>query len=60
MTQPIVRLTTEEQFQIKYFEVQVRHMDERTAKDSLKALYTKMVYSEADFKQILATQWGMK
>ncbi len=53
------QLTTEQQFAIHSFAMQVRQMSEEQTKDFLVKLYEQMIVREATYKELLKHQWGI-
>ncbi|MDJ0735625.1 MAG: NblA/ycf18 family protein [Nostocaceae cyanobacterium] len=58
MNQPI-KLSLEQQFNIRSFASQVQHMSHEQAKDFLVKLYEQMVVQDATYKELLKHQWGL-
>lgn len=54
-----MKLTLEQQFNIRSFANQVQHMSDDQAKDFLVKLYEQMVVKEATYKELLKHQWGL-
>lgn len=59
MNQP-VKLSLEQQFNIRSFETQVQKMSHEQAQEFLVKLYQQMVMREATYKELLKHQWGME
>ena len=58
MNQPI-NLSLEQQFNIRSFATQVKHMSHEQAQDFLVKLYEQMVVKEETYKELLKHQWGL-
>ncbi|MFM6044875.1 MAG: NblA-related protein [Dolichospermum sp.] len=54
-----MQLTTEQQFAIAAFEMQVQQMSPEQVKQQLVARYEGMITREAEFLQLLGDAWGM-
>lgn len=54
-----MQLTTEQQFDVAAFEVQVRQMSPEQVKQQLVARYERMIIREAEFLRLLGDAWGM-
>jgi hypothetical protein len=59
MSQPL-KLSLEQQFNIRSFETQVQQMSLEQAQDFLVKLYEQMVTREATYKNLLKHQWGLE
>lgn len=55
----LVKLSPEQEFSIKSFEVQVQGMSLEQAKDFLVKLYQQMVIREVIYKELLQHEWGL-
>ena len=55
-----VKLTIEQQFNIRSFQTQVQQMSREQAQEFLIKLYEQMVYREATYKHLLKHQWGLE
>ncbi|MEM7553324.1 MAG: NblA/ycf18 family protein [Cyanobacteria bacterium P01_A01_bin.84] len=58
MEQPM-KLTLEQQFNVRSFATQVQQMSHEQAQDFLVKLYEQMVVKEATYKELLKHQWGL-
>ncbi|MBV8884496.1 MAG: NblA/ycf18 family protein [Chroococcidiopsidaceae cyanobacterium CP_BM_RX_35] len=54
-----IKLSPEQEFSIKSFELQVQKMSLEQAKEFLVKLYQHMVISEVTYKELLQHQWGL-
>lgn len=59
MSEPI-ELSLEQQFSIRSFESQVKHMSREQAQDFLVQLYEQMLVKENMYKHFLKFQWGLE
>ena len=59
MSQPI-KLSLEQQFNIRSFETQVQDMSLEQAQDFLVKLYQQMVMREATYKELLKHHWDIE
>jgi hypothetical protein len=57
MYQPI-KLSLEQEFNIRAFEVEVQYMAPEKVQTALKELYRYMVVRETMYKQLLKHQWN--
>ena len=55
-----IQLTTEQQFGLAAFKVQVAKMSREQAQDFLVKLYEQMAVREAIYKNLLKHQWGIE
>lgn len=58
MSQPM-ELTLEQQFSIRSFESQVKHMSREQAQDFLVRLYEQMLTRENMYKEFIKHEWGI-
>lgn len=58
MNQPI-KLSLEQQFNIRSFAMQVKGMSHEQAQEFLVQLYEQMIMREASYKELLKHQWGI-
>ncbi|MFM6020152.1 MAG: NblA-related protein [Dolichospermum sp.] len=54
-----MQLTTEQQFAIAAFKMQVQQMSPEQVKQQLVERYEGMITREAEFLQLLGDAWGM-
>lgn len=59
MSQPI-RLSLEQQFNIRSFETQVHRMSREQAQDFLVKLYEQMIIRENMYKEFIRHEWGLE
>lgn len=55
-----MQLTTEQQFDIAAFEVQVRQMSPEQVKQQIVARYEQMIIRGVEFSRLLGDAWGMR
>lgn len=53
------KLTTEQQFALRTFEIQVSQMSREQAQEFLVKLYEQMMVRETMYKQFLKHEWGI-
>jgi len=53
-------LTLEQQFNIRWFEQQVKQMSREQAQEFLVKLYHEMVVKENFYQEMIKKQWGIK
>jgi hypothetical protein len=58
MSQPM-KLSLEQQFNIRSFETQVQKMSHEQAQEFLIKLYEHMVWKENMYKEFIKQQWGL-
>lgn len=54
-----IKLSPEQEFSIKSFEMQVQGMSLEQAKDFLVKLYQQMVIREVIYKELIQHEWGL-
>jgi Phycobilisome degradation protein nblA len=55
----MIELTTEQQFSIRAFQLQIQDMTQEQALSFMVELYTQMILKEAYYKDLLKHQWGI-
>ena len=54
-----MQLTTEQQFQVAAFKIQVQQMSPKQVKQQLVAYYKQMIINDVEFLKLLGDAWGM-
>lgn len=55
-----IKLTLEQQFNLRSFETQVQRMSHEQAQDFLVKLYEQMMLRETMYKHFLKHEWGIE
>jgi hypothetical protein len=55
----MTKLTVEQQFSLRTFEIQVQQMSREQAQEMLVNLYQNMLVQENVYKKIVKEQWGL-
>ena len=55
-----MKLSLEQQFNIRSFQTQVQHMSHEQAQEFLVKLYEQMIVRENMYKEFIKHQWGLE